>query len=340
LKFGGNNLTKLCFLTETIDSGVGSRIKTITLFGNPFFNSLRDQSSGAGCDTITAEYFYISNVLASFPCVLSIDGFALKDAHFWWIRMLSEINSGLASLCQAMHPCQSTRTLALAPLLSWVSAPVASACFVAIDGVSAVLPLLRYIEDPQAVFCGLVVIRRISSGSNGCSASALCTSRAAPLFWAVLKRLSEDFPDLFDKGLPKQSTCSAWTPAWTICVASLALQVLAEAVFPPPSSSGRASTKVCMSLFAKNANSSLPNVMAAISRILGRGGSVFEPPSRRRDIPAREGAAELDKAISLIWGRSTSEEKWVKRMAGIQSLNDGESVLSSVIFCLLDQLLG
>jgi hypothetical protein len=78
-----------------------------------------------------------------------------------------------------------------------------------------------------------------------------------------------------------------------------------------------------MSTFAQYANVPLPNVLTAIARIFGRGGSVFEPPSRRRNVSSREGADELDQAIAVIWGRSTSEEKWVKRLAGMQSLNDG-----------------
>jgi hypothetical protein len=335
LKFGGNCLAKLNHLTETMDPGVGSRIVSVTLFGNPFITSLRDEGSSGACDTITAEYTYISGILASFPCLLSIDGFALKDAHFWWVKVLSEFNSGAAALCQAMHPCQSTRTLALAPLLSWACTPVACACLTALDGVSAVLPVLRYIHDPQAVFCGLMVMRRITAGVNSSSPSSLCTSHMAPLFWAVLKRAAEDFPDMHERKPQQPSTPSTWTSAWAICIASLALAVLADAVFPATSTTRPVSPKVLLSAFALHAGTSLPNILGAIATILGRGGSVFEPSSRRRDVPVREGAAELEKAIATIWGRPASEEVWVKRLAGVQSLNEGALRFFAILMPLL-----
>jgi hypothetical protein len=90
----------------------------------------------------------ISIFLAFVPCVTSFDGFVVKDANFCWVMMLSEFNIGTAALCQAVHPCQSTTTPAVAPPLSWVCAPVACGCFAALDGFSAVLPLFRYIQDP------------------------------------------------------------------------------------------------------------------------------------------------------------------------------------------------
>jgi len=157
LKFGGNKLGTLNVLTETIDKSVGARMKEVTLFDNPFIVSLRDESGTGGCDAITAEYTYISIILAAFPSLSVIDGFVLKEANLWWVKVLSEFNSGTAALCQAMHPCQSTRTLALPPLRSWACTPVACSCFAALGGVTAILPILRYIHDPRAVFCGLMV---------------------------------------------------------------------------------------------------------------------------------------------------------------------------------------
>ena len=70
LKFGGNCLAKLNHLTETMDPGVGARIVSVTLFGNPFITSLRDEGSSAACDTITAEYTYISSRLVKEICRL------------------------------------------------------------------------------------------------------------------------------------------------------------------------------------------------------------------------------------------------------------------------------
>jgi hypothetical protein len=321
LKFGGNKLSKLSSLTETIDASVGARMKSVTMFDNPFITSLRDEGSG-GSDTITAEYTYISSILAFFPCVSSIDGFTLKDAHYWWVKVLSEFNSGTAALCQAMHPCQSTRTLALAPLLSWASAPVACACFAALDGVSAVLPLLRYITDPRTIFCGMMVIRRITAGTNSSSAAALCTAALAPLFWAVLKRAADEFPDLNNQRQHQQpSPTSFWSPAWAISIASLALEILVSATFYTPASSDPPSPKILLSAFACAAATTLPNILAAIAQILGRGGRVFEPFSRSRGVWAHHG--DLEEAIAAIWGRPSAEEKWINSVAGVPLLNDG-----------------
>ena len=62
--------------------------------------------------------------------------------------------------------------------------------------------------------------------------------------------------------------------------------------------------------------------MCAIAKIFGRGGRVFAPFSRSRDVLA--GAAELEDGISAIWGRPAGgSEKWVDDVAGVQSLNDG-----------------
>jgi hypothetical protein len=61
--------------------------------------------------------------------------------------------------------------------------------------------------------------------------------------------------------------------------------------------------------------------MCAIAKIFGRGGRVFAPFSRSRDVLA--GAAELEDGISAIWGRPGGSEKWVDDVAGVQSLNDG-----------------
>jgi hypothetical protein len=169
-----------------------------------------------------------------------------------------------------------------------------------------------------------MVIRRITAGTNSSSPSALCASNMAPLFWAVLKRAAEEFPDLHDANPPQQSGTSTWTSAWAISIATLALAVLNDAVFPATSTSRPVSSKVLMSTFALHAGVSLPDILGAIATILGRGGSVFEPFSRRQDLPVREGAAELDREIATIWGRPASEDKLVKRLAGVQSLNEGE----------------
>jgi hypothetical protein len=321
LKFGGNKLTKLVSLTETIDPSVGSRIRSISMFDNPFITSLRDEGA-AGCDVITAEYTYISSILAFFPCVTSIDGFVLKDANFWWIKVLSEFNSGTAALCQAVHPCQSTRTLALAPLLSWVCAPVACGCFAALDGVSSVLPLFRYIQDPRTVFCGLMVMRRITAGVNSSSASGLCTASMAPLFWSVLKCAADELPDLHDRHQQQKFHTSLWSPAWAISIATLALQVLDSAILHPPPSSSRLSPQILLSAFARAASTTVSNIVTAIAQILGRGGSVFEPFSRCRGV--LEGTAELEQAIAAIWGKPSAEEKWINGVAGVPSLNDGK----------------
>ncbi len=329
LKFGGNKLAKLSVLTETIDPVVGARICSISMFDNPFLISLREDGAGAGCDAITAEYTYISSIVSFFPCVSSIDGFTLTSAHFWWIKVLSEFNSGTAALCQAMHPCQSTRTLALAPLLSWACTPVACACFAAIDGVSAVLPLLRYIQDPQAVFCGLMVIRRITSGFNCSSASGLCTSDIAHLFWAVLKCAADDFPHLNEQQ-EQPLRASTWSPAWAISIATLSLEVLFDAVFPHAPT---ASPKVLLSAFAQSAATSLSNVLGVITQILGRGGKVFETLSRSGG--AVEGSVELEDATTAIWGKCVSEGSLVNPLVGTLPLNQGELIQSiCVVMCL------
>jgi hypothetical protein len=179
------------------------------------------------------------------------------------------------------------------------------------------------------VFCGLLVIRRITSGFNCSSASSLCTSDIAHLFWAVLKSAADDFPHLNEQQEQPLRT-STWSSAWAISIATLSLEVLFDAVHPRAPT---ASPKVLLSAFAQSAATSLSNVLGVIAQILGRGGKVFETLSRSGG--AVEGPVELEDATTAIWGKCASEGALVNALVGTLPLNQGELIQSiCVVFCL------
>jgi hypothetical protein len=163
-----------------------------------------------------------------------------------------------------------------------------------------------------------MVMRRITAGTNSSSASGLCSASLAPLFWSVLKRASEEFPDLNNNQYMQPSPTSFWSPAWAICIAVLALQVLADATFHLPLAASSPPPQVLMATFARSASTTLPNVLAAIAQIFGKGGRVY------RSIGFLEGPPDLEQAISAIWGKASVEEKWIKGVVGLPPLNEGK----------------
>jgi hypothetical protein len=139
----------------------------------------------------------------------------------------------------------------------------------------------------------------------------------------VLKRAADDFPELQNKQ-HERAAASIWSSAWVISIATLALQVLFDAVFHASSPSQPIPPSDLLSMFATSAAVPLFDVLDATAKIFGRGGRVFN--SFLNSQVVFEGDSELEDDISAIWGRPGTEQKWLNGLAGAQPLVEGKRV--------------